>query len=103
MEGWDDWGDYLFRLLFIYSFIYVKFFVNIFCKVFTPLSLFNSRLHYHVIHPHLIIQFKVLFSYHEEEHSVDQFKVCAEIKQKIPFFYFEFTQNSGIGDIYFKK
>ena len=31
---------------------------------FLPSSLLNARLRFHVIHPHLIIQHKVLFSSH---------------------------------------
>ena len=43
------------------------FFVNKFVFCFflysvLPSSLLNARLHFHVIHPHLIIQHKVLFS-----------------------------------------
>ena len=50
------------RLVFLFFFNF--FFVNrfgFFCTVL-PSSLLNARLHFHVIHPHLIIQHKVSFS-----------------------------------------
>ena len=41
------------------------FYVNSFlCTVFLPSSLLNARFHFHLIHPHLIIQCKVSFSSH---------------------------------------
>ena len=54
--GWEeDW-----------SFYFLIFFVNRFVVFFSysvlPSSLLNTRLHFHVIHPHLIIQHKVSFS-----------------------------------------
>ena len=45
--------------LFIYF-----FYVNNLCTVFLPSSLLNARFHFHLIHPHLIIQCKVSFSSH---------------------------------------
>ena len=46
-------------------FIFLFFFVNsYFLYSVLPSSLLNARLHFHVIHPHLIIQHKVLFSSH---------------------------------------
>ena len=50
------------RLFFIFSFFFVNGFFCLFCTVFLPSSLLNARLHFHVIHPHLIIQHKVSFS-----------------------------------------
>ena len=56
--------------LFIYffyvnSFLYILFFyVNSFLYSFLPSSLLNARFHFHLIHPHLIIQCKVSFSSH---------------------------------------
>ena len=48
---------------FLYNFFF--FYVNIFlCTVFLPSSLLNARFHFHLIHPHLIIQCKVSFSSH---------------------------------------
>ena len=44
-------------------FIFKILFVNRLYS-FLPSSLLNARLHFHVIHPHLIIQHKVLFSSH---------------------------------------
>ena len=45
-------------------FLYI-FYVNSFlCTVFLPSSLLNARFHFHLIHPHLIIQCKVSFSSH---------------------------------------
>ena len=42
-----------------------NFYVNSFlCTVFLPSSLLNARFCFHLIHPHLIIQFKVSFSSH---------------------------------------
>ena len=42
-----------------------KIYVNSFlCTVFLPSSLLNARFHFHLIHPHLIIQCKVSFSSH---------------------------------------
>ena len=42
-----------------------KFYVNSFlCTVFLPSSLLNAKFHFHLIHPHLIIQCKVLSSSH---------------------------------------
>ena len=46
----DDW--FLFFLFFFVNRLYS----------FLPSSLLNARLHFHVIHPHLIIQHKVSFS-----------------------------------------
>ena len=43
------------------SFYFFIFFVNRLYS-FLPSSLLNARLHFHVIHPHLIIQHKVSFS-----------------------------------------
>ena len=43
------------------SFYFFNFFVNRLYS-FLPSSLLNARLHFHVIHPHLIIQHKVSFS-----------------------------------------
>ena len=42
---------------------FLFFFVN---RLYSclPSSLLNARLHFHVIHPHLIIQHKVSFSPH---------------------------------------
>ena len=40
---------------------FLNFFVNRLYS-FLPSSLLNARLHFHVIHPHLIIQHKVSFS-----------------------------------------
>ena len=45
------------------SFYFFNFFVNRLYS-FLPSSLLNARLHFHVIHPHLIIQHKVSFSSH---------------------------------------
>ena len=50
-------------------FIFLFFFVNRFVCCFflysvLPSSLLNTRLHFHVIYPHLIIQHKVSFSSH---------------------------------------
>ena len=46
-------------------FILFIFYVNSFpCTVFLPSSLLNARFHFHLIHPHLIIQCKVSFSSH---------------------------------------
>ena len=42
-----------------FYFLQIDFFV---LYSFLPSSLLNARLHFHVIHPHLIIQHKVLFS-----------------------------------------
>ena len=58
------------RLKFLFYFFY--FFVNRFVCCFflysvLPSSLLNARLHFHVIHPHLIIQHKFcshLVSFH---------------------------------------
>ena len=55
--GWED------------VFIFLFFFVNRFLKLysFLPSSLLNARLHFHVIHPHLIIQHRFrshLVSFH---------------------------------------
>ena len=44
-------------------FIFLIFFVNRLYS-FLPSSLLNARLRFHVIHPHIIIQHKVLFSSH---------------------------------------
>ena len=48
------------RLVFILFIFFINRFV-FFCTVL-PSSLLNARLHFHVIHPHLIIQHKVSFS-----------------------------------------
>ena len=45
------------------SFYFLNFFVNRLCS-FLPSLLLYARLHFHVIHPHLIIQHKVSFSSH---------------------------------------
>ena len=55
--------------VFIFLFFFVNRFVNrsvccFFLYSVLPSSLLNARLHFHVIHPHLIIQYKVLFSSH---------------------------------------
>ena len=43
----------------------IFFYVNSFLfTVFLPSSLLNARFHFHLIHPHLIIQCKVSFSSH---------------------------------------
>ena len=49
------------RLKFLLFFFFVNRFVWFCCSVL-PSSLLNARLHFHVIHPHLIIQHKVSFS-----------------------------------------
>ena len=49
--------------VFIFLFFFVNRFVDCFFFVqFLPSSLLNARLHFHVIHPHIIIQHKVSFS-----------------------------------------
>ena len=58
--GWQDGKK-------IEVFIFLFFFVNRFVCCFflysvLPSSLLNARLHFHVIHPHLVIQHKVSFS-----------------------------------------
>ena len=54
--GWksdvEDVDKFLFFLFFFVNRLYS----------FLPSSLLNARLHFHVIHPHLIIQHKVSFS-----------------------------------------
>ena len=45
-------------------FIHLFFFVNSFLYSFLPSSLLNARFHFHLIHPHLIIQCKASFSSH---------------------------------------
>ena len=49
------------RLVFIFYFFFVNRFV---LYSVLPSSLLNARLHFHVIHPHLIIQHMVSFSSH---------------------------------------
>ena len=49
------------KFLFFY-FFFVNRFVDCFFVQFLPSSLLNARLHFHVIHPHIIIQHKVSFS-----------------------------------------
>ena len=53
------------KFLFFY-FFFVNRFVCCFFFLYSvlPSSLLNARLHFHVIHPHLIIQHKVSFSSH---------------------------------------
>ena len=55
--------------VFVYLFFYVnnfckQFFVNSFLYSFLSSSLLNARFHFHLIHPHLIIQCKASFSSH---------------------------------------
>ena len=47
------------RMKFLFFFVNSFFF---FLYSVLPSSLLNARLHFHVIHPHLIIQHKVSFS-----------------------------------------
>ena len=47
--------------MMISFYFFIFFFVNRLYS-FLPSSLLNARLHFHVIHPHLIIQHKVSFS-----------------------------------------
>ena len=59
-EGWWDGKKtsfYLFLFFFVNRFVFFWYTV-------LPSSLLNARLHFHVIHPHLIIQHKVSFSSH---------------------------------------
>ena len=59
LEG--GWRDGKKIEVFIY-FFFVNRFVCCFFVQCLPSSLLNARLHFHVIHPHLIIQHKVSFS-----------------------------------------
>ena len=52
------------KFLFFYFFFVNRFVDCFFFVQFLPSSLLNARLCFHVIHPHIIIQHKVLFSFH---------------------------------------
>ena len=62
-QGPKETGGMGRRLKFLfYYFFFVNRFVDFFFVQFLPSSLLNARLRFHVIHPHIIIQYKVSFS-----------------------------------------
>ena len=48
----------------LFKFFYFFYVNSFYVYSFLPSSLLNARFHFHLIHPHLIIQCKVSFSSH---------------------------------------
>ena len=61
LEG-GQWDGKKIKVFYFFVFFVSRFVCCFFFYSVLPSSLLNARLHFHVIHPHLIIQHKVLFS-----------------------------------------